>query len=190
MDNKEKTPTEQFDNLSAEDKKQCDTMVRAAFVNEEADGSKTIIQELCEIAKRFPGYTHISLSRFKGFPEGGRPLSATGELLRLSYTLTQGKNNKDFIDAFTTGEVGIIQAHKEAPPLHEDGLYDQRNVARKLIPTKMVGFCKIIDVENFKPCMVVKQGGGKLGYIEGSPFYEMTPDAFKRAVDILQKPAE
>ncbi len=189
MDNKETDVPEEkkFSELSVEEKQQCVAMNQAEVLNEHETDDSSILEYLISIAKRFSGYRYVSLSRFKGFSPDNRPLSATGEMLRLTYAVTQGKNNKEFEEAFSRGDVGLVQAHVDTPPLHEDGFYDQKNVAGKLIKSKVVGFVKILDTENFAPCLVVKQGGGQFGYIEGNPFFEVGKEAFVRAVNVLKQ---
>jgi hypothetical protein len=187
MEDQELSPKEEFQKLSSEEKEQCKDMAGADLEEHQDGASEEILQYLIGIAKRFSGYRYISLSRLKGFPEGGRPLSATGEFLRITYSMTQGKNNEQFIEAFASGDVGIVQAHVEMPPLHEDGLYDQRNIAGKLIKSKVVGFVKILDKDNFKPCVLIKGWNGGYGYVEGNPFFEMDKDAFVQAVKVLRQ---
>lgn len=180
-----------FKSMSEEEREQCADLNETGMVDENLDAANpTIVQYLCDIGKRFSGYRYISLSRFNGFPPNNRPLSATGEMLRVTYSLTQGVGDKEFAEAFGSGEIGLIQVHTEMPPLHEDGFYDKKDLAGKLIKTKNVGFVKILDKDNFRPCLVIKQGGGAYGYIEGNPFHEVSGAEFKRAVELLQKPAE
>ena len=187
MEDQKLSPKEEYENLTPEGKEQCKDLAHADLEEKQDGASESILDYLIGIAKRFSGYRYISLSRLKGFPEGGRPLSATGEFLRITYSMTQGKNNDQFLEAFASGDVGIIQAHQSMPPLHEDGLYDQRDMAGKLIKSKVVGFVKILDKDNFKPCVVIKGWNGGYGYIEGNPFFEVNKDAFVQAVKVLRQ---
>lgn len=169
----------EFKEMSSEQKQNVADMANIDFKEE----GNQLVQYLCDIAKRFCGYKYISLSRFNGFPKDNK-LSTVGETLRLSYVLTQGGDNAKFAEAFGKGNIGLIQAHTELPPLHEDGFYDCTDVNGKMCKTKRIEMVKILDPDHFAPCIVIKQPNG-FGYLEGNPYHTVTSAEARKAAELL-----
>lgn len=159
---------------------QSDSIILAKQRNPENDVKMKTLEQICmDIANRMNGFPFISCSRLMSYDDTAdekdtKKMSTMAKRLRMAYIMTGNGSLEKFKELYVGAGIVYIQAHKECPTLSDDGCYNSVNIIGKPFKTVNVAEYVLKNLDQFKPFVIVKQGPGKFGMINGDPYHHVT----------------
>lgn len=147
------------------------------------------LQVLMDAANRFNGYPYLAVCNIKEYNDKDEAShSSLVREIRSAYILTGRGNLDEFVKAFVGAPIAYVRAYARCPTMAKDGCYTCLDIEGKPIPYKVVAEYALRDAEKFGPFILVKQGPGKFGIIEGDPYHKVTKE--EAAAVIKEQQAE
>jgi hypothetical protein len=170
------------------------------------DGSVGTIEAMVNYLKRYNGYNVCSICRIEQIPKDMKQWSTLLYSLFKNYIMRPNATEEEFRKVFVDKHTLYVMVHqvdseRGYPSLAPDGCYTAVSLDKTYIKTIIVGAMATTTPDTFQPCMVVRNGPGKigepgtLGLIQGDPYHHVTPAEVAEVIKMTQpeavaKPAE
>lgn len=130
---------------------------------------------LMDLANRYNGYPYIAVCNITKYDDKDESShSSLIREIRSAFILTGRGNLEEFKKTFVGAPIAYVRAYQRCPTMAKDGCYTCLDIEGKPIPYKICAEYALKDASKFGPFILVKQGPGKFGVIEGNPYHQVT----------------